>query len=82
MYPSTPIDALISESKLIPAHSILLDFWQRMYALRLLSLPDSITTKKILPVTLKIGDGNAQQEDQPELDFIWASNQQVTTLGQ
>ena len=73
MYPSTPIATLISESGLIPAH-IMLDFWQRMYSYRFLSLPESIPTKDILPITLRIGDGNAQPEDQSELDSIWASN--------
>ena len=69
MYPSSPIAALMSESGLTPAH-IMLDFRQRMYAYRLLSLPDSMPTKDILPVTLRVGDGNAQPEDQPELDSI------------
>lgn len=53
-----------------------------MYAYQLFSLPDSIPTKEILPITLQIGDGNAQPEDQPELDFIQASNQRITTYGQ
>lgn len=79
MYLSTPIAS--SESGLIPAH-IILDFPQRMYAYRLLSLPDLISTNDILPITLRIGDGNAQQEDQPELDFIWAINQYIITYGQ
>ena len=57
MYPSTPIAALMNESGLVPAH-IMLDFRQRMYAYRLLSLPDSIPTKDVLPITLQIGDGN------------------------
>ena len=53
-----------------------------MYAHRLLSLPESISTKDIFPITLQIGDRNAQREDQPELDSIWASNQHITTYGQ
>ena len=81
MYPSTPIDALISESDLIPAH-VLLDFRQQKYAYRILSLPDSIPTKEILPITLRIGDGNAQPNEQPEKDAIWASNERITTYGQ
>ncbi len=81
MYPSTPIAALMCESGLIPAH-IMLDFRQRIYAYRLLSLPESIPTKDILPITLRRGDGNAQPEDQPELDSIWASDQHITTYGQ
>lgn len=74
MYPSTPILALMCESGLIPAH-IILDFRQRKYAYRLLSLPDSISTKGILPITLRIGDDHAQPKDQPEGDGIWATHQ-------
>ena len=81
MYPSTPIDALISESGLIPAH-VLLDFRQRKYAHRILSLPDSISTKDILPITLRIWDENAQPNEQPEKDAIWASNERITTYSQ
>lgn len=55
----------MSESGLIPAH-IMLGSRQRKYTYRLLSLPESISTKAILPVTLRIGDGNAQPEDYPE----------------
>lgn len=80
MYLSTPIAALMSESGLIP--HILHDFRQRKYACRLLSLPDSIPTKDILPITLRVGDGNAQPEDQQEQDDVWASNQHITIYGQ
>lgn len=73
MYPSTSVTALMSESGLIPAH-ILLDFWQRKYAYRLLSLPESISTKAILPVTLRTGNGNVQPKDYPEHNSAWASN--------
>ncbi len=52
MYPSTPIDALIGESNLIPAH-VLLDFRQQKYSHRILSLPDSMPTKDILPINLR-----------------------------
>ena len=80
MHPSTPIAGLMSESGLIPAH-ILLDFRQRKYACRLLSLPDSIPTKDILPITLRVGDGNARPESQPEQDSLWASSQHIITYG-
>lgn len=69
MYLNTPVAAFMSESGLIPAH-IMLDFRQHIYAYQLLSLPDSILTKEIPPITLQIGDGNAQPEDQPELYII------------
>lgn len=81
MYPSTPIDTLISESGLSPAQ-IMLDFRQRKYAHLILSLSDSIPTKEILPVTLRIGDRNTQPNKQPENDAIWASNERITNYGQ
>ncbi len=81
MYPSTPVAALMSESGLIPTH-MLLDFRQRKYAYRLFSLPDSISTKDILPITLRIGDGHAQLEDQPEHDSAWAGNGPIATYSQ
>ena len=81
MYPSTPVPALMSESGLIPAH-ILLDFRQRRYAYRLLSLPESIPTKAILPITLRTGDGNAQPEDHPEHDSAWAYNGPIVNYSQ
>ena len=81
MYLSTPVAALMNESGIISAH-ILLDFRQRKYAYRLLSLPDSRPTKDILPIILRIGDGNTQPEDQPEHDSVWASNEPIATYGQ
>lgn len=81
MYPSIPIDALISESSLTPAY-VLLDFRQQKYAHRILNLPDSIPTKKILPITLQIGDKNAQPNKKPEKDAIWAGNEWITTYDQ
>ena len=56
MYQSTPVGPLMSESGLIPAH-VLLDYRQRKYAYRLLTLPDENPAKNILPVTLRSGDG-------------------------
>lgn len=53
-----------------------------IYAYQLFSLPDSIPTKDILPITLQIGNGNTESEAQPELDNIWASNHHVTKYGQ
>ncbi len=81
MYPSTLIDALISESGLTPAQ-IMLDFRQQKYAHRIFSLPDSILIKEILPVTLQIRDGNAQLNEQPENNTIWANNKRITNYGQ
>ena len=71
----------MNDSGLLPAH-ILLDSRQRAYALRILGLPDSIPTKNILPITLRIGDGNAQPEELPEYDLIWSTSQQIRTYGQ
>ncbi len=71
----------MSESDLIPTH-ILLDFRQGKYAYRLLSFPNSIPIKAILPIILRIGDGYAQPKDQPEGDGIWATHQKVKSYGQ
>ena len=81
MYSSTPIPALISESGLISAH-ILLDFWQRRYAYRLFSLPESIPTKAILPITLQTGDGNVKPKDHPEHDLTLAYNGTIVNYSQ
>lgn len=48
-----------------------------MYVYRLLSLLEAIPTKNILPIILQIGDENKQPKDQPELDYIWVSNQYI-----
>lgn len=81
MYQSTPIGPLMSESGLVPAR-MMLDYRQQKYALRLLTLPDGHLAKDILPITLRIGDGNAQPGDQPVGDAIWASHQKVKNYGQ
>ncbi len=81
MYQSTPIAPLVSESGRISAN-ILLDFRERRHAYRILGLSDLVTTKEILPVTLREGDGNAQPGDQPESDSIWATSQRIKTYGQ
>ena len=47
MYQSTPIAPLISEAGLIPAR-IMLDYRQRRYTYRLLTLLDGHPTKDIL----------------------------------
>ncbi len=41
-----------------------------MYTYRLFNLPECISTKDILHITLRIGDENAQPEDPPKLDSI------------
>ena len=81
MYRSTPIAPLMSEAGLIPA-KIMLDYRQRRYAYRLLTLPDGHPAKDILPVSLRIGDGSAQPGELPENDEIWSLNQKVRTYGQ
>lgn len=81
LYQSTPIASLMSESELTPAH-ILLDFWQRRYAYQILSLPDNVPTKSILPHTLRVGDGNDQPREQPEDDLHWIKGRRIRTYGQ
>lgn len=38
--------------------------------------------KDILPITLCIGDRNAQQENQLKNDSVWANNRQIATDSQ
>lgn len=59
MYPSTPIHPLLCQAGLTPASTVL-DYRQKLYAYRLLSLPDQHPTKEILPISLREGDGAFQ----------------------
>ena len=82
IYPSMPIQALISESGLVPAR-ILLDHRQRMYTYRLLRLPDDHPTKNILPISFRNRDGDTTQEDvQPRDTLAWTQNEKPISLGQ
>ena len=81
MYRSSPISHLINNSGLLPAY-ILLDSRQRAYTYRILSLPNSIPTKDILPVTFRTGDGNMQPEDLPEYDLVLTTNQWIRNYRQ
>ncbi len=71
----------MSESRLILTH-VLFDYRQRNYTYSLLSFPNSIPTKDILLIILRIGDENAQPEDQPDHDFSLARDQYIRTYGQ
>ena len=55
IYPNTFIATLMSEARLTLAH-ILQDFHQCIYEYRIFSLPNSILTKEILPIFLRVGD--------------------------
>ena len=81
MYLSTPIHPLLCEAGLTPA-SIILDTRQRLYGYRLLSLPDKHPTKKILPISLRTGDGTLQPEELPESNLMWTQNARPTLYGQ
>lgn len=74
----TQVTAPIDELRSIFAY-FWLDFWQRMYEYRFLYLPDSLTTKDIFLITLQTGDENTQSENQSDLDFIFASKQEIGT---
>lgn len=81
MYRSTPVAPLMSEAGLILAE-IMLNYRQRKYAHRLLTLPDEHPTKDILPVSLRLGDRDAQPGKLTENDEIWFLNQKVRNLDQ
>ena len=70
MYPSTPVHPLLCKAGLAPA-SLVLDSRQRSYGYRLLSLLDEHLTKKILPISLRIGDGMLQSEELLENNLTW-----------
>lgn len=65
MYPGSPLRPLLCEADSTPA-SILLDYRQRSYANRLLSLPDQHPAKGILPINLRKGDGGFQPRELPK----------------
>ena len=82
MYSSTPIQGLMSKAGLLPAQ-ILLDYRQKMYTYRLLTLPDDHPAKNILPISLRKGDASTTNtDDQPEDTLIWAENDRPTSLSQ
>ena len=82
MYPSTPIQALMSEAGLVPAQ-ILLNHRQRIYVYRLLTLPNNHLTKKILPISFRNGDVDSiREEEKPEDPLIWADRERPNSLGQ
>ena len=81
MYPSTPLYPLLCEAGLAPA-STLLDHRQRLYAYRLLSLPDQHPAKEILSVSLRVGDTSFQPGELPDDTLMWTENTKPTLYGQ
>lgn len=82
MYPSTPIQALMSEAGLVLAQ-ILLNHQQRTYAYRLLTLPKNHLTKTILPSSFRNGDADSiREEEQLEDLLVWAGREKPNSLGQ
>lgn len=79
-YPGTPIHPLLSEAGLIPA-KLLLDFRQKSYAYRLLTLLNHHPTKQILPISLRDGDKSSQSGEQPEDTLLWAESAKPKLLG-
>lgn len=68
MYPSSPIQPLLSEAGLVPDH-ILLDHRQRMYTYRLLSQPEDHPAKKILQLVLEKEMKIPSLETNPRIRF-------------
>jgi ribonuclease HI len=73
----TPIGALIREAALEPAE-VLLDTRKAKYTARLLGLPETHLTARLIPVTLRHGDIQAQPGEQPLDDREWAQSNQKT----
>ena len=80
-YPSTPLYPLLCEAGLTPA-STLPDYRQRLYAYRLLSLPDQHPAKGIVPISLRIGDGGFQPGELPDNTLVWTQETRPTLYGQ
>ena len=80
MYPSTPIHPLICEAGLVLAPK-LLNYSQRQYAFRLLSLSDQHPIKEILPISLRKGDAGSQPGELPENTLMWTENARPTLYG-
>ena len=81
MYPSTRVHPLLFEAGLVPA-STLLNYRQRSYAYRLLSLPDEHPAQEILPVSLRIGDENFQPGELSYETLMWTENTRPKLYGQ
>ena len=81
MYSSTPIHPLLCEAGLIPA-SVLLDYRQRIYACRLLRLPEMHPAKEILSISLRKGDQDFQPGELPENSLVWTENSRPALYGQ
>ena len=81
MYRSTPLHPLLSEAGIVPA-STHLDYRQRLYAHRLLSLPDRHPAKDILPASLREGDEGLQPGEPPKDSLMWTQNARPTSYGQ
>lgn len=81
MYRSTPLHPLLCEAGIIPA-STYLDYRQRLYAHRLLSLPDLHPAKEILPISLRVGDEGFQPGELSDDSLIWTRNARPTLYGQ
>ena len=80
MYSSTPIHPLLCKASLSPAF-ILLNYRQKLYTHRLLSLPNLHPTKKILPISLREGDRGFQLEEVPEDTLLQTENAWPTLYG-
>ena len=69
MYFNISLHPLLCEAGLIPA-SILLDYRQRRYTYRLLSLSDLHPTKEILSISLREGDRGFQPGKVPDNTYL------------
>ena len=81
MYPSTFVHPLLCKAGLSPT-SILLDYHQRLYIHRLLSLPNLHLTKQILPTSLREGDRRFQPGELSENILVWTEDARPKCYGQ
>lgn len=81
MYPSTLLHLLLCEDDLATASAVL-DYWQRLYRHRLLSLPDQHSIKENLPISLRLRDASFQLGELPDNTLTWTENRRSNLYGQ
>ena len=61
----------------------MLNHRQKIYAYRLLTLPNDHPTKKVLPISFRNGDADfSREEEQADDPLIWAGRERPNSLGQ
>lgn len=81
MFRSAPVGVVVKEASLKHAVPIL-NNRQRRFALRLLTMPRNLATRKILPENLREGDDQTQPGEQEGLNWDSLYTSKVRNLSQ